>query len=244
MIAENDIVQKNISIIKGISIFLFFTIYFYFLLFFILPIIKNNIVFINAIMYWLVIGYLLFTPLLLCSIVLVIIEGNNNVKNILSSLYVKPFSKKDWKYAIAGLFFVFIFSGIIYGSSIILSRIFNVPLLETKVWFMEIQPLNGLNKLVLLIWLPMFLLNIFGEELLWRGYIQSRLKDRKMWFVYSIMWFIFHLLFGFDLLILLIPIVIIVPYIFYKRNNTLIGCFIHGLFNGPIFLLVILGIIK
>jgi membrane protease YdiL (CAAX protease family) len=175
---------------------------------------------------------------------LAIIEGNKNVKNILSSLCIKPFSKEDWKYSLIGLFLVFIFSGLIYGGSIILNRFFGVPLLETKVWFMEIQPLNGLDKLIILIWLPMFLLNIFGEELLWRGYIQSRLKNRQMWFVYSIMWFIFHLLFGIDLVIMLIPIVIIVPYIFSKQNNTLIGCFIHGLFNGPIFLLVILGIIK
>jgi membrane protease YdiL (CAAX protease family) len=195
-------------------------------------------------MYWLVTGYLLFTPLLLCSIILAKIEGNKTLGNILSSLCVRPFSKKDWKYSIMGLFLVFIFSGIIYGSSIILNKLFGVPLLETKVWFMEMQPLNGFDKLVILIWLPMFLLNIFGEELLWRGYIQSRLKDKQMWFVYSIMWLVFHLLFGIDLVIMLIPIVIIVPFIFLKQNNTLIGCFIHGFFNGPIFLLVILGILK
>jgi membrane protease YdiL (CAAX protease family) len=244
MIVENNIVQDKVTIIKGISIFLIFTLYFCFLLYCILPIIKSNIVFNNAIIYWLVIGYLLFTPLLLCSIILVIIEGNKNVKKILSSLCIKPFSKKDWKYSVIGLLFVFIFSGIIYGGSIILNRICEVPLLETKVWFMEIQPLNGLDKLIVLLWLPMFLLNIFGEELLWRGYIQSRLKNEQMWFVYSIMWFLFHLLFGIDLVIMLIPIMVIVPYIFSKQKNTLIGCFIHGLFNGPIFLLVILGILK
>jgi membrane protease YdiL (CAAX protease family) len=237
-------VQRNVKIINGLLLFIGFTIYFYFLLYFILPIIKNIVLFNNTIMYWFITGYLLFTPLLLCSIILATVEGNKNVKDILSSLNIKLFSKKDWKYSILGLIFILVFSGIIYGCSIILNKTFGLPLLETKVWFMEIQPLNGFDKIIILIWLPMFILNIFGEELLWRGYIQSRLKDRKMWFIYSFMWLIFHLPFGIDLVIMLIPIIIIIPYIFSKQRNTLISCFIHGLFNGPIFLLVILGILK
>ena len=237
-------VQRNVKIINGLLLFIGFTIYFYFLLYFILPIIKNIVLFNNTIMYWFITGYLLFTPLLLCSIILATVEGNNNVKDILSSLNIKLFSKKDWKYSILGLIFILVFSGIIYGCSIILNKTFGLPILETKVWFMEIQPLNGFDKIIILIWLPMFILNIFGEELLWRGYIQSRLKDRKMWFIYSFMWLIFHLPFGIDLVIMLIPIIIIIPYIFSKQRNTLISCFIHGFFNGPIFLLVLLGILK
>ena len=41
-----------------------------------------------------------------------------------------------------------------------------------------------------------------------------------------------------------IPAFIIIPYVFHKTQNTLTGVFIHGIYNGPIFVLVALGLIK
>lgn len=236
--------MKTISPIKGSGIFALFTAYFCFLLYCVLPLIKSRLTFSNSVTYWLVIGYLLFSALFLCAIFSAKREGNKNLQNILSALSVKKFSEEDWKYSFLGLLAVIIFSGMIFGGAILLNKFFGIPMLETKVWFIEVQPVSGKGALILLLWLPMFLLNIFGEELLWRGYIQSRLKNKNLWFVYALMWLIFHIPFGLSLLIMLIPIIIIIPYVFSKRDNTLIGCFIHGLFNGPIFVLILLGIIK
>jgi membrane protease YdiL (CAAX protease family) len=237
-------VQKNISLTKGIFIFTIFTAYFGLLLYVLFPIIKKNIVFVEPIMYWIIIGYFLFIPIFLCAIFCVKIEGNHTIKNILSSLSIKAFSEKDWQYSLLGLVLVLVFSGMIYGGSIALNKLFEIRLLETHVWFMEVQPLKGQNIWVLFVWLPMFFFNIIGEELLWRGYIQSRLKKKQLWFVYSIMWILFHIFFGIDFMILLLPIAIIIPYMFSKQKNTLVGCFIHGMYNGPIFILLLLGIIK
>ena len=55
---------------------------------------------------------------------------------------------------------------------------------------------------------------------------------------------IFHLPFGIDFIIMLIPVIIIIPYAFYKTQNTLVGIFIHGIYNGPLFIAVTLGLIK
>jgi membrane protease YdiL (CAAX protease family) len=235
--------QKNVSLVKGIAIYALFTGYFFILLYILLPIIKNNFVFNNPIMYWIIIGYFLFVPIFFCSIIFAKINGNNNIKEILSFLNIKHFSKKDWKYSIIGLFVVVALSGLIYGGSFLMNKLYGIRLLTTHVWFMEIQPLQGQDYLIFLLWLPMFFFNIFAEELLWRGYIQSR-SNKNMWFIYSIMWLIFHIPFGIDLVIFLVPIIIIIPFIFSKQKNTLIGCLIHGLFNGPTFVLVLLGIVK
>lgn len=237
-------VSKNVSLFKGAAIFAVFTAYFCLLLGLLLPAIQNTLVFRNPIMYWIIVGYCLFVPLLVCALLLAKGEGHRSISGILSSLCIKRFSQKDWKYAVLGLAGVIVCSGVIYGGSILLHKIFGMRLLSTQVWFMDVQPLQGQDKIIiLLLWLPMFFFNIFGEELLWRGYIQSRLRNKNRWVIYSMMWLIFHIPFGVDFLILLMPIVIIIPYIFSKRRNTLIGCFIHGLYNGPAFILVLTGII-
>ncbi len=38
-----------------------------------------------------------------------------------------------------------------------------------------------------------------------------------------------------------IPVILIIPYVYSKTKNTLTGIFIHGIYNGPIFILVALG---
>jgi len=90
----------------------------------------------------------------------------------------------------------------------------------------------------------MFFFNIVGEEILWRGYIQARLQGKYSWLLCSFLWLLFHLPFGIDLMIMLIPVITIIPYIFYKTKNTLVGILIHGVYNGPLFVLVALGLKK
>jgi membrane protease YdiL (CAAX protease family) len=135
------------------------------------------------------------------------------------------------------------FTGLIFFASTLLNKYFGVRLLTTTPWFMEITPFSGIEKLLLLAWLPMFFFNIFGEEMLWRGYIQNRLRGKYSWLFCSLLWMIFHLPFGMDLMIMLIPVIVIIPYVFYKTQNTLVGVFIHGLYNGPVFILVAIGLV-
>jgi membrane protease YdiL (CAAX protease family) len=123
---------------------------------------------------------------------------------------------------------------------------FGIPELKTTPPFMEFQALIGYEKLYLFIWFPMFFFNIVGEELLWRGYILPRQELKHggyAWIINSVLWFVFHLCFGRDLLIILLPILIIVPYTAYRTRNTLIGIITHGILNGPMFVLVSLGLI-
>jgi len=163
---------------------------------------------------------------------------------MVKSLNIKPMNKNDWIYAIITTLLVFIFTGLVFGVSIMLHKQFGIQQLNTVPWFMEMHPFQGKEKLLLLVWLPMFVFNILGEELLWRGYIQTRLEGKFAWIICSLLWLAFHLPFGIDLMIMLLPIVILLPYAYHKTKNTLVGVFIHGVYNGPMFVLVALGIIK
>ena len=236
-------IQKKVSPIKAIIIFTIFTLYFFLLLFTLLPILKSDFL-INPALYWFITGYFLFIPLFAFAFLMVKLEGNNGMKQMISALNIKPFSKKDLEYSIIGLLLVFIFTGLIFGGSLLLSKYLGIRPLTTTPWFMEMHPFKGHERLLLLIWFPMFFFNIIGEELLWRGYIQARLNVKYSWILCSFLWLMFHLPFGFDLMIMLIPVIIIIPYVFNKSQNTLIGFFIHGIYNGPLFILVSLGFIK
>jgi membrane protease YdiL (CAAX protease family) len=233
--------KKQISRQRAILIFVGFTLYFYLLLYTLLPLLKANSDF-NPAVYWFITGYFLFVPIFGYAVLAV--RKSGKLKDILEALNIRPFSKRDWRYAVGGLLSTVILSGLIYGIAGLLHKYAGTGELDTTPWFMEMNPFIGQERLLLLVWLPMFFFNICGEELLWRGYIQSRLAGKYSWLLCSGLWLIFHFPFGYQLVIILIPVILVIPYTFMKSRNTLVGVFIHGLFNGPIFIAVALGLIS
>lgn len=236
--------RKNISILNAASIFGFATLYFYTLLILFFPYLKNNFD-LNPALNWFITGYLIFIPLFLYAVFMVKKEGNQTFGELLQALKIKRLDKTDWVYTIVAIILIFILTGLIFGISFLLNQYFGIRLLNTTPYFMEdMKPFVGWEKFILLIWLPMFFFNIVGEEILWRGYIQNRLKSKYAWIICSSLWAVFHLPFGFDLIIMALPALIIIPYVFYKRPNTLVSIIIHGVYNGPIFVMISLGFIK
>lgn len=233
--------MKKVSSLKAIVLFSLFTVYFFVLLYTLIPYLKANYS-LNPALHWFITGYFLFVPMAIYSVVAVHKEGNSTVRSVLAALNVKTMSKKDLLYSVGGLVLVFVLSGIIFALSGLLSRFYGIRELSTTPWFMEMNPFQGREKLLLLVWLPMFFFNICGEELLWRGYIQTRLQGKYAWLLCSLLWLMFHLPFGIDLMIMLIPVSLIIPFVYSKTHNTLTGIFIHGIYNGPIFIMVALGL--
>ncbi len=237
---ELDVAQGEITRMKTALFFASFTAYFYLLLFTLRPFLSEHFA-LNPALYWFITGYFLFIPLLLSAVWGAFAEGNRNLATILTALHVRPLTKKEWRYALGGLLLTLALSGLIFAAAFLLNRNFGVPMLSTTPWFMEMRPFRGSEKLLLLAWLPMFFFNIAGEELLWRGYLQSRLHGRGAWLLCSALWLVFHLPFGSGLMILLVPVIVIIPYCFHRTGNTLVGVFIHGMFNGPMFVAIALG---
>jgi len=170
-------------------------------------------------------------------------EGNHEAKSVAKALNLRGLSRKDLLYSVTGLLVVFVFTGIIFAVASLLQSYYGVRPLSTTPWFMEIQAFRGTEVLLLAVWLPMFFFNIVGEELLWRGYIQTRLQGKYAWLYCSLLWLVFHIPFGLDLMIMLVPVALVIPYVFEKTRNTMTGIFIHGLYNGPVFVMVALGLI-
>jgi len=236
--------KKEISVFRAATIFGVATGYFYVLLITLFPFLRENFRF-NPSLYWFFTGYFLFIPLFIYSIFMVRYEGNRSILELFEALNLRRLTKSDLFYTIIGAILIFIFTGIIYGCSFLLNKHYGLRLLNTTPWFMEeMIPYQGIEKLLLFVWFPMFFFNIVGEEILWRGYIQNRMKSKYAWIACSLLWLIFHLPFGIDLIIMALPALLIIPYVFYKKNNTLISIVIHGVYNGPIFILISLGLIK
>jgi membrane protease YdiL (CAAX protease family) len=234
--------KKPVSPLKAVAIFLVATLYFYLLLFTLFPFLKANFS-VHPAVYWFVTGYFLFVPLFAYALILVRAEGNRGMREIMLSLNIRPFKKHEWTYSIIGLVIVCVSSGLVFWISSWVSSRLGFGSLDTTPWFMEMEPFHGAERLLLLVWLPMFFFNIVGEEMLWRGYIQTRLRGERAWVLCSFLWLIFHLPFGMGVLLLALPAIVVIPYIFHKTHNTLTGIFIHGLFNGPIFVAIALGLI-
>lgn len=195
---------------------------------------------------WFIGGLLTFFPLFLLALFLARKDGFLTKTELSSRFRLKKMSNRDWKFAVGGLLLIFIGTGLIMGISKLLHLQFGIPEIETTPSFMKFEPFQGKERLLLLVWLVMFFFNIFGEELLWRGYILPRQElalGQSAWMLNSALWFVFHVAFGIDLLILLLPILIVLPWCVQKTGNTMVGIWIHGLMNGPMFILVSLGII-
>jgi membrane protease YdiL (CAAX protease family) len=226
---------------KAALVFVSFTAYFYLLLFTLRPFLLAHFT-LNPALYWFITGYFLFVPLFLFAAWGAFREGNRGPRAILAALHVRPPTKKDRRYALGGLLLAFALSGLVFAAALLLNRRFGVPMLSTTPWFMEMRPFRGSEKLLLLAWLPMFFFNIVGEELLWRGYVQSRLPGKSVWLLCSVLWLLFHLPFGMGVMLMALPALLIIPYVFDKTRNTLTGIFIHALFNGPAFIAIALGL--
>ncbi|KQC12387.1 MAG: hypothetical protein APR63_11195 [Desulfuromonas sp. SDB] len=236
--------HKNISLVEAAVIFLSSTAYFYLLLIFVYPYLKSNLT-VNPALYWFITGFLLFVPLFVFSVLMVRKEGNRSFNKIIQALYIKKLSGRDWYYSITGLILIFLLSGLIYGISWILNWWLGIGMIDTQPWFMDqFRPFKCWEILLLLVWLAMFFFNIAGEEILWRGYIQARLNSKYSWLWCCLLWAVFHLPFGLNIILMASPALIIIPYIFSKTKNTTIGIFIHGLYNGPIFIAISLGLLN
>ncbi|WKA31059.1 CPBP family intramembrane glutamic endopeptidase [Bradyrhizobium roseum] len=159
---------------------------------------------------------------------------------ILEHLRVRPLSGEDWR--LAGLVLLFTFAAVA-GLQLFNANVW--PGLPPHPSFMAVRPLMIGQYYILAFWLPFFVLNIVGEEFWWRGFIQPRQEPvfgRSTWLVQGLLHGLFHFSFGFGVLFLLLPVVLVIPWAVQRTRNTSVGIIIHAGVNGPGFLVVTLGL--
>ncbi|NKB88478.1 MAG: CPBP family intramembrane metalloprotease [Acidobacteria bacterium] len=104
-------------------------------------------------------------------------------------------------------------------------------------------------------WLPVFylfpvmFLNIFGEELLWRGLLlprQELVYGRWAWVVHGLLWTAFHIFWAPNLALLLMraPGYLALAFVCQRLQNTWPGIIAHFVGNSPVLLLIIGGVMS
>jgi membrane protease YdiL (CAAX protease family) len=139
-----------------------------------------------------------------------------------------PIDRGDVIWTIVGLLAI-----VIASAAILLVARYLDPTFDPSPTFLAERP--GWNARVFAAWIPLFVTNILGEELCWRGYVLPRQEaawGRAAWLGNGIPWCLFHWSFGWPILVTLLPITLLLPWIVQRRRNTWVGIMIHGAFNA------------
>lgn len=197
----------------------------------------------ETVLIWFIVAVLgIFIPLIITGILILNSEGYKISKNTwIGRLRFRKITKTDLLWSIIGLFLIGIFSFLIMkGLESVIGEFEHSPS------FMSFDPLTKGRYWLLLIWAPYWILNIITEEFFWRGVILPRQEvafGKYAWIIHGFGWGLFHITFGWPLLITLIPLLFIQSYIVQRNKNSWIGVIMHGGLNGPSFIAMFLGLI-
>jgi len=188
---------------------------------------------------WFISGTLIaLLPMIVYTIFMVRREGAISLRDFAEHLRIKRLKGIDFNWAIGGLIAVAVSSGLLFG----IARVIDPTFLPTPP-FMEVP--SGNLLWIFLGWIPLFVCNILGEELLWRGYVLPRQElvfGKSAWLVNAILWLLYHWSINLPTMVLILPTTLIVPWIVQRRQNTWVGILIHGIFNGMGFIATVTGI--
>jgi len=197
----------------------------------------------EPVIFWFIVAGLgLFFPFFVLSYIILKSEelkiGKVTWKN---RLRFKKMNKEDWLWSLGSIFIIGI-------SSLVIIKILEglIGKVESNPSFMYFEPLTPDRYWLLLLWFPYWVLNIMGEEILWRGVIlpkQELVFRKNAWLIHGVGWGIFHIAFGWQLLVTFLPILFIQSYVVQRRKNSWIGVVIHGIINGPSFIAISFGLL-
>lgn len=205
-----------------------------------IPFLDGEKIFPIEVTYFICVGILVLVPMFFLAIYLTRKEiGSNKLSDIYARMRIKRLSITDIIWTVGGFIFLSFLSFIIAK---ILLPLFNI---DAAPFFFKNMPLNSKYLWILYVWPIFFFFNIFGEEFLWRGYIQPRqelLNKKYTWIVHGLLWAIWHLPMGLNLILSALPIFFILPAIVQIRKNTTISIIIHFVFGAFGFLALAFGL--
>ena len=129
----------------------------------------------EVIFFWFVVAGLgIFTPLLITGFFMLRAEGCSlSYKTWVERLRFRKITKRDLLWTFGGLVLIGIFSTLaLKGLEMVIGKFDHSPP------FMSFEPLTSGRYWLLLVWFPYWILNIMGEEIFWRGFLQKKLMKR------------------------------------------------------------------
>jgi len=197
----------------------------------------------EPILFWFIVAGLgIFTPLIILGVVILKKEGFKiNNSTITSRLRFRKLTRSDLLWTLSGFIAIAVLSGFVMK---IIS--FFIGQFDHSPSFMTFEPLTKGRYWLLLVWFPYWVLNILGEEFIWRGVMLPRQElvfGKATWIIHGFGWGLFHVAFGWKLMITLIPIIFIQSFVVQKTKNTWTGVLLHAGINGPSFIAISLGLL-
>jgi membrane protease YdiL (CAAX protease family) len=209
---------------------------------FVIPFMSNQTGLEPVVFWFIVAGLGLFFPMLVVAFFTIKSEGLKlEIDSWRDRLRFRKMNKADWLWSLFSVISIGVLSlAIIKLLESILGKV------ESHPPFMYFEPLTPGRYWILLLWIPYWILNMMGEEVLWRGVIlpkQEIVFGKKSWLIQGIFWGVFHIAFGWQILLTLVPILFILPYVVQRRRNSWIGVVVHAVINAPSFLAISFGLL-
>lgn len=191
------------------------------------------------IIYFISVGGIVLLPMFIWSIYLTGKEiGSYKLIDLLTRMRIKKLCKKDWLWTVSTFVIVCL-------ASLLIAKIIMPQLgFDATPFFFKNMPLDKGHFWIMYVWPLFFFFNVFGEELLWRGYIQPRqelLNKNWTWLIHGIFWSLWHFPMGFDLVFAAIPILFLLPAVVQIRQNTSIAIIVHLVLGAFGFIAIALG---
>lgn len=207
-----------------------------------IPYFSESTVIEPVLLWFLTAGLLVFAPLILAGFLILKNEGvTDNRNRIFNRLRFRKPTRQDWLWIIGSLIIIGIFTAIF---QFVVELFYEEVSLQPP--FIAFETLDAGRYWIIAAWIPFWILNIMGEEILWRGVILPRQEisfGRQAWLINAMGWTLFHIAFGWVMVVLFSPILFILPYVTQKAQNTWVAVIIHAGLNGPGFLAVAFGVV-
>jgi membrane protease YdiL (CAAX protease family) len=189
--------------------------------------------------YFLCVGLLVLVPMFWAALVLTARESASaRPRDVLARMRVHRIAGWDWLWTVAA--FVVLSAASFLIASVLMPRLG----LDATPFFFRDMPLDAEHRWLFGVWPAFFFFNVFGEEFYWRGYVQPRqepLTGRWTWLVHGLLWAMWHVPMGLDLVVASLPIFFVLPAIVQLRRNTSIAIVVHAVFGAFGFLALALG---
>lgn len=234
--------MKKLGLIGSCAIYLPATILMYGLTKFVIPSLSVKTGQETLLFWFIVAGLGIFTPLIIAGVLILRYEGFPlSTQTFVQRLRFRRITVNQLVWSLSGLAIAGLLSGFIMkGLEFVIGQFDHTPA------FMCFEPLTTGRYWLLLVWFPYWLLNILGEEFLWRGVMLPRQElafGKNAWLIHGCGWGVFHVAFGWQLLMALMPLIFLQSYIVQKTKNSWVGVIMHAGLNGPSFIAICFGFI-
>jgi membrane protease YdiL (CAAX protease family) len=230
---------QNQSLVPDISIFVLGCLLQFVVIYWAVPLLsdKTGIMQLGS---WMILSIpLIFLPITIGGFLLLRVE--QSTQELSARLLLHKLTKQDWWLCLIGFVVMAVGSGITFAVCAWLGLDSNPPFARNvQAWTDGRFWLFGL-------WAIYWPINIFGENIVWRGIILPRMELRVgklAWLLNALMWGLFHLAFGLGNIIILLPTLLVVPYVAQKSQNTWTAVILHACLSFPGFVALAFGMMK